>query len=64
MKVRNCWLICAGLVLALALICGSAKGSIPLPLPLAVVIGLGINAGLALWQHRLKMEEILGSSQR
>jgi hypothetical protein len=60
MRELNVWLIVFGLVVALGLICGSAKGLIQIPLPLAVIIGLGVNAVLVLLQHRDKMGEILG----
>jgi len=63
MRELNAWLIVFGLVLALGLICGSAKGVIGIPLPLAVLIGLGTNAALVLWEHREKMGDILGRRQ-
>ena len=63
MRELNAWLVVFGLVLALGLICGSAKGLIGIPLPLAVIIGLGANAVLVLLQHREKMGDILGHRQ-
>ncbi len=62
MRATNCWLFCVSLLIALILIYGSASGQIGIPLPLAVVIGLGTNAVLLLWEHRQKMEDLLGNN--
>jgi hypothetical protein len=63
MRETHAWLVVLGLVAALGLICGSAKGVIGIPLPLAVIVGLGANAVFLLLEHREKMGGILGPRQ-
>ncbi|MCD6518344.1 MAG: hypothetical protein J7M05_00265 [Anaerolineae bacterium] len=64
MRKMSAWVISFGLLVALALICASAKRCIGLSLPVAVLLGLGTNACILLWEHREKMEQILSSGSQ
>ena len=63
MRHINNWVIAGALVLGLLLILASLSRLIRIALPLAVVLGLGIPAALLLWEHRTKLQEILGARQ-